>query len=323
MQLDDVGRVDDDGLAGLGGVPQHLVDLDAGPGVDAAGRLVREQDGRFGEERAREEDLLLVAARQRGDGRLGARRPDGEPANFALDDRRLRAAPDEAESGDAAECEERRVLTHAERKGEPLHVPVARQMDDARTHRAARIAERDLSAPQLHASARGQQARERAEELALAVALDARQSDDLTCAKLEIDVVEARTTQGRDVEQRRWSTTGRRLVRERLADRPADDQPQNLFLGSVGGRHGSAGLAVSQNGDAVGDALHFRQPMRDVDDCRSVPRDRADAVEEAFALGPREELGRLVEHEDLRLERERLGDLEQLPVRNTELADPR
>ena len=135
--------------------------------------------------------------------------------------------------------------------------------------------------------------------------------------------MEARTTQGRDVEQRRYSTTGGRLVRERLADRPADDQPQNLFLGSIGGGHGAAGLAVPQDGDAVGDALHFRQPMRDVDDGRSVPRDRADAVEEAFALGSREELGRLVEHEDLRLERERLGDLEQLPVRNAELADPR
>ena len=139
--------MDDDGLAGLGRVPQDLVDLDARPGVDAAGRLVGEQHGRLGEERAREEDLLLVAARQRGDGRLSARRPDGEPANFALDDRRLRAAPDETESGNAAECEERRVLTHAEREGEPLHVPVARQMDDARTHRAARIAERHLSPP--------------------------------------------------------------------------------------------------------------------------------------------------------------------------------
>src|SRR5713226_8552201 len=133
-------------------------------------------------------------------------------------------------------------------------------MDDPRTHRAARIAEGDPSALQPDTPARGKQARERAQELALAVALDAGQADD---------------------------------------------------------------LAVPQDGDSVSDALHLRQPMRDVDDGLAVLRDRADAVEKAFALRPREELRRLVEYENFRLERERLGDLEQLPVRNAELADPR
>src|SRR6266849_1857447 len=192
-------------------------------------------------------------------------------------------------------------------------------MDDPRTHRAARIAERDPSALQPDTPARRKQARERA----LAVTLDAGQADDLARSQLEIDLVEAGASQGRDIEQRRGSLTRRRLVGEGLADRPADDQPENVLLGSVGGGHGAADLAVPQDGDSVSDALHFRQPMRDVDNGLAVLRDRADAVEKAFALSPREELRRLVEYENFRLERERLGDLEQLPVRNAELADPR
>src|SRR5713226_8996766 len=139
-------------------------------------------------------------------------------------------------------------------------------MDDPRTHRAARIAEGDPSALQPDTPARGKQARERAQELALAIALDARQPDDLARSQLEIDLVEAGASQGLDVEQRRRSLTRRRLVRESLVDRPPDDPPQDLLFGSLCGGHGAAGLAVAQGGDAGGDALHFGQAMRDVDD---------------------------------------------------------
>src|SRR5712692_2134292 len=125
-------------------------------------------------------------------------------------------------------------------------------MDDSRTQRAGGIAERDLLALQPDTPVRRKQAGERAEELALAVALDARQPDDLARSQLEIDLVEAGTSQGCDVEQRRGSLSRRRLVGEGLVDRPADDQSQNLLLGDVGGGHGAAGLAVPQDGDALG-----------------------------------------------------------------------
>src|SRR2546423_40156 len=107
-------------------------------------------------------------------------------------------------------------------------------MDDSRSRRAARIAERNLSALQPDTPTRRKQAGERAEELALAVALDSCQSDDLAGSQLEIDCVEARASKRCDLEQRRSNRSRRRLVGKSLIDRPADDQPENLLFGDVG-----------------------------------------------------------------------------------------
>ena len=55
--------------------PQDLVhDFLLGGDVDAARRLVEDQQARLGREPAREHGLLLVAARQQADRRLDARR---------------------------------------------------------------------------------------------------------------------------------------------------------------------------------------------------------------------------------------------------------
>src|SRR5438270_6263466 len=143
-------------------------------------------------------------------------------------------------------------------------------MDDSCFRRAARIAEPDSAALQPDTPPRRQEAGERAEELTLAVALDARQPDDLARAQLEIDLVEASASQCCDIEQRRSSLTCRPLVGEGLIDRPADDQPENLLFGDVGGGHRAAGLAVPEDGDAVSDPLHLRQAMRDVDNSGAV-----------------------------------------------------
>ena len=72
----------------------------------------------------------------------------------------------------------------------------------------------------------------------------------------------------------------------------------------------AARLAVAEHGDAVGDALHLRQAMGDVDDCGAGLGDGAHLREEPLRLGPRQRLRRLVEHEHPRLERECLRYLE-------------
>ena len=54
-------------LAGvLHGLAQELEDLAAGLGVEVAGRLVREDDGRLRDQRAGDRDALLLAARELG-----------------------------------------------------------------------------------------------------------------------------------------------------------------------------------------------------------------------------------------------------------------
>ena len=90
-RLDDAtARHDDDAVAqalellGVGGrhddwdtarrdLAQDPVDLGPRTDVDALGRLVGDHDGRLGQQGPGQDDLLLVAAGQRGDGRLAGR----------------------------------------------------------------------------------------------------------------------------------------------------------------------------------------------------------------------------------------------------------
>ena len=67
----DLARDDDDGVAGCGEAADEGVDLGAGADVDASRRLVEQQHPRAVHEPAREQDLLLVAARE------GRSRPSG------------------------------------------------------------------------------------------------------------------------------------------------------------------------------------------------------------------------------------------------------
>ena len=52
-------------------------DLGVGADVDAAGRLVENEEARLGGEPAREERLLLIAAGEKADGLFGIRGADG------------------------------------------------------------------------------------------------------------------------------------------------------------------------------------------------------------------------------------------------------
>ena len=141
LQLDDVGGDDDHRLAGLGGAAQHLVELEAGVGVDAARRLVGQQHRRVREQRAREQHLLLVAARERRDGRLHAGRAHVELLDLAGHQLGLAPALDDARARDVPEREQRDVLADAQRQQHALGVAVARQVHDAGALHAARVAQ--------------------------------------------------------------------------------------------------------------------------------------------------------------------------------------
>ena len=86
------GRDDDDGDAGLRHLDQEIVDLDLGADVDAARRLVDDQDFRPQREPARQHDLLLIAAGEVADRLVGARHADRAAACEIRRPARSRAA---------------------------------------------------------------------------------------------------------------------------------------------------------------------------------------------------------------------------------------
>ena len=68
-ELGQVARVEQDRIALGGEVAHQLEDLALGADVDAARRVVEQEDARLGEQHLAEDHLLLVAARE-GAGRL-------------------------------------------------------------------------------------------------------------------------------------------------------------------------------------------------------------------------------------------------------------
>ena len=76
--LGQVARDEDDPEAGRGQLGDDPVDLDLGADVDAAGRLVEDEQPRLGRQPLGQDDLLLVAARQRADHLLDAGHLDVE-----------------------------------------------------------------------------------------------------------------------------------------------------------------------------------------------------------------------------------------------------
>ena len=81
--------------------------------------------------------------------------------------------------------------------------------------------------------------------------------------------------------------------------------------------------AVAQHDDAVGAALDFAEPVRDEDDADAVGLQAGDDAQQALGLGDRQAGGRLVHDHQPRLQRQRLGDLDQLALRERQALDHR
>jgi hypothetical protein len=111
------------------------MNLRLGTDVDAAGRLIDDQQRGLAGEPLRQHDLLLIPAGKHGDG-------VGEPAVLDLQPDRpvggqpvLRRRADEARSAQPAQGRERHVLLHRHVHDQALLPPVLGDEADTRGHR--------------------------------------------------------------------------------------------------------------------------------------------------------------------------------------------
>src|SRR6476646_3865160 len=100
------------------------VNLGFRPDVHAARRLVENENLRLRGEPPREDDLLLIAARQTRDNHIDARRTHTQAVEILLRDLTLLRAIDPAEARESLENGERRVSQTALRLNEPLSFAV-------------------------------------------------------------------------------------------------------------------------------------------------------------------------------------------------------
>ena len=81
--------------------PDELVDVPLGADVDAAGRVVEDNEVGIGLQPLGQDDLLLVAAGQGGDDLSRRRRLDAQGVDVLLGDARLGAAGEKAPAEDS------------------------------------------------------------------------------------------------------------------------------------------------------------------------------------------------------------------------------
>ena len=112
----------------------------------------------------------------------------------------------------------------------------------------------------------------------------------------------------------------RRAARIELVERPADEQAHQLRLRRVG-RRDAGDLAVAHHRHPVGDARHFLEPVRDIDDADAARGDLAHHREEPLDLRRRQRRRRLVHDQDARGVGQRLGDGDDLPPADRQFAD--
>ena len=163
--LGQVARDEDDPEAGRGELGDDPVDLDLGADVDAAGRLVEDEQARLGGQPLGQDDLLLVAARQRADHLLDAGHLDVELLGVVVRDRPLRGRVDQEPRKEPRQDRQGHVLGDREVEDEALLVAVLGQVGDARVHRRRRAREADRrhrpAGPRRHRAGRSRTGRGR------------------------------------------------------------------------------------------------------------------------------------------------------------------
>ena len=115
-------------------------DVGLGPDVDAAARLVHQQHLRPGHQRLADDDLLLVAARERGDLERRVGDLDGEVADRRLDGLALALAADVEEPEELRQARQREVRGDREDRDEALALPVLGDEREAAADTARHVA---------------------------------------------------------------------------------------------------------------------------------------------------------------------------------------
>ncbi len=297
----------------------QLVDLDLGADVDAARRLVEDQHLGVGQQPLPDDDLLLVSPRKRADVLAEARHPYAQLLGDPGGGHALPLEVHESATRGRTQCDQPEVLLHGGVEHQPLPLAVLGYEPDPGAHGGVHVAlPQPLAAHRDAPGVVGVGAEDRAYDLGASGADEPGESDDLTGAHVEADVVEhAVTSQPAHGEQRLprlWA-----FARVLLLDAAPDHQPYELVLGRGGG-HLADAATVAQNGDPVAEGRDLLQVMGNEDNTHPVRAQLPHDPEELVHFLAGQYGSRLVHDQDTRLKTQRLGDLHHLEPRDAEFA---
>ena len=323
-----------DALAGRRQLVDDTINLVFCADVDAAGRLVEDQDLGIGQQPFRQHDLLLVAAGELARLLIDVGAADAHPGPVIAGRPQFVDVVDHPARGDPVEACQRDVLAHVVGEDQPELLAVLGDIGKAGVDRGGNAGEIDLAAVEADAAAdviAPGTAEQAHRELGAARAHQAGNADDLAAPHVEVDVLD-RLPLGmermvdRPVLHNQHSLPDRRFtlrkaVCEVAVDHAADDP---VLLDRLGPAIDVVdGAAVAQHGDAVGDVGDLVQLVRDQDRGDALLAERDQTIEQRRAVGLVEAGGRLVQDQQPYPLGKRLGDLDQLLLADAEIGDQR
>src|SRR6185436_2697932 len=290
-----------------------------GADVQAPGRLCGDEDLRIARDLAREDDLLLVAARKCLRECLRSPATDVELAyqvSCACDEV-LRIEPAEPRRGRCSVVVERDVLGNGELEDETPSLPVLGNVPEPLVEVRPRGLSRQVHAADLDPTGLDlPEPRDRVDELRLTVPVHSRDPDDLTGFDLQRDIpylLDPSVVADVEVLHREQTFAWRRrhLV-DPKQNLPSDHELREAVLRGVLRAHRLHELAPAEDGDPFGDLEDLVQLVRDEDDRHPLSDEIAEDPEQLGGLLRCENGGGLIENEDVRPPVQRLEDLDAL-----------
>ncbi len=323
QQLDRVRGDQQNRRPSRGQLAHEAMNLLLGADIDSARRFRQQQDLRLLWQPFGDRDFLLISAAQAQHPLFGGTHLDLQLGDQRIDQRPLAAPVDQAEPADCIQIGQRQVVAHRELQDEPFglavfwHKGVAPGHGRARSaHRRGLAIEQDLALDPMQPEKRGQQ-------LALPLALQPAEAQDLAPMQIEIDVLEA--VPGAEIANREHHRSGyqfldRWLRWEDIGDLAPDHELDQLVgRGARSGHRGDV-LAVLEHRDPVGDREDLFQPVGNEDHGHTPVAQLAQRGEEELNLALVEGGGGFVQNEELRLGDDRLGELDKLPLGERKLS---
>ena len=169
---------------------------------------------------------------------------------------------------------------------------------------------------------RAPHAKERLEQFRAAAADKPRDADHFARADLEIDR-RVRMGFGAHAAKREPSGAERDVAARHRRHAAADHERDDRFARRVVPIEFAPDRPVAKHHDAIGDPKHLVEAVADEDDRGATALEFGKKREQPVGLRLRKARGRLVEDEDPRVRRERLGDLDELPRADPERRDGR
>ena len=123
-ELGVVGAIEDDPLARIRQLAQQRIDLLFGADVDAARRVIEQNQTGVGQQPLGDHNFLLVAAGQRTNRNMCTAGADRKRPEGVFDRAHFGPRADEAATGNPIEASERDVVAHGERQDEPIGLAV-------------------------------------------------------------------------------------------------------------------------------------------------------------------------------------------------------